>query len=216
MKRYILILTIFIISAVTSQHSLSPSEKTGVFLLVDNEAPIILIHSPQPIAYNNASPLLVNFTVIEPSLDSIWYSLNSENNISISSQFYLSLPEGDYNLKIYANDSRNRQNYSEVNFIINNSVPIQPPSPPGGGSSGGSSGGADIGNIRPIEEESKTPLDDIIKPEIRNPDEQKININFQTNLLFLIFLIFLIIIIILIIYRFIKKNNKKQKWKRKR
>lgn len=138
--------------------SLSPID-VGV-TVQDNGFPRITILTPQNTSYNNATPLLVNYTIIEPTLDSIWYSLNSQPNITITGPFSLSFAEGSYNLKIYANDSINRINSSEVSFFMNASLapfcgdticnfPTEdcsvcptdcgscPPSPPGGGGGGG-------------------------------------------------------------------------------
>ncbi len=147
MKR--LIIFLLLISLASAQQSLSPSERTGVFILVDNDYPIINIISPLTTTYQS-SQILVNYTIIEHSLDSVWYSLNDEKNISISSHFYLSLNEGNYALKIYANDSFGRVNFSEVQFNVTTAQ--LPPSSGNQGSSSGSSGGSS----QPTLEENRT------------------------------------------------------------
>ncbi len=224
MKKETLIIAIFLISFVSAQQSLSPSERTGIFILVDNTPPIITILSPQPTNYNNATSLLGNFTIADPSLDSVWYSLNDKENITITSYFYLSLSEGNYNLKIYANDSRNRQNFSEVNFKIDNSIPS--PQPPSSASSGSGSGGSGPSgpdsfskekNDSSIQNEhnQKEPEKNITKNESSeknippniSTEQQRIKASYQ-----LIFIILILIIIIIIIsYKFIKNLNKKRK-----
>jgi len=117
-----LIVILFSISVVSGQGFLSPSEGTDVEVTVDGEFPVINILSPKNTTYNNATPLLVNYTVFDLTLDSVWYSLNGGKNLSVSGLFNLELAEGDYVLRIYANDSFNRVNFSEVSFSINNSA----------------------------------------------------------------------------------------------
>lgn len=143
-----------------AQNQFSPSD---VSVTIDESYPIIIISHPTNTNYNNATPLSVNFSIIEISLDSIWYWLNNGMNISINGNFTLNLPEGSYRLRIYANDSLNRINFSEVNFTINNSINFCgnfvcnqeenciscpqdcgscPPSGSSGGSGGSSGGGS--------------------------------------------------------------------------
>jgi len=232
MKRLIFLLLLLLPLAVA--YLLSPSERTGIFILVDNTPPIITILSPQPTSYNNATPLLANFTITDPSLDSIWYSLNDKENISITSYFYLSLPEGDYNLKIYANDSHNRQNFSEVNFTINNSIPFcgdnicsplescslcpvdcgECQSPPPQSDSGGP--------IPPKDKKISEKEDNKTQPAKENITQNesaeilpKPDVRIE-NLKTILFLLFLLIILVLIIfYKLVKKLKKKKKRKKK-
>ena len=121
---YILLsLIFFLIPFSQAQQSLSPSEQSDIRIVIDGESPIVNIINPKNTVYNNVTPLLVNYTILDIALDSIWYSINDQENVTIFAPFYISLPEGNYALKIYANDSANRINFSEVNFIINNSAP---------------------------------------------------------------------------------------------
>lgn len=163
MKR--LIVFLLLISLASAQQSLSPSERTGVFILVDNNYPIINIISPITTTYPNSAQILVNYTIIEHSLDSVWYSLNDKENISISSHFYLSLNEGNYALKIYANDSFGRVNFSEVQFNVT-TAPLPPPSG-NQGSASGSSGGSS----QPIPKENKTETNQTALNTIKEPKE---------------------------------------------
>jgi len=157
---------IFVSVVYAESDSLSPFGESDVSIVVDNSAPIVVIFSPKNITYNNATLVFVNYSVVDISLDSVWYSLNEGSNISVSEPFYLNLAEGDYLLRIYANDSLNRVNFSEVSFSVDNSVVFcgndfcaveedcstcaadcgvcTPPPPPGGdgdGTSGGTGGG---------------------------------------------------------------------------
>lgn len=122
MKKIILFLTILFLISLSNADYLSPSEKTSVSILVDNTPPIITIITPKNITYSNTTQLLINYTILDPSLDTAWYSLNNENNLTITSPFYLTLAEGDYILRISANDSANRVSHTEVLFSINNSA----------------------------------------------------------------------------------------------
>ena len=105
--------------SVSSSAALSPTDAS---VIIDTKPPVITILNPLNLTYNNATPLLVNYTIFDLTLDSTWYSLNSQPNISITSPFSLSLAEGNYHLVIYANDSANRINFSEVNFNMNASA----------------------------------------------------------------------------------------------
>ncbi len=113
---------IFVSIALASAATLSPSEQSDVSVPVDRDFPIIEIHSPQNTTYNNATQILINFTITELTLNAIWYSLNYEQNITISQPIYLNFSEGNYVLTIYANDSLNRVNSSQVSFTINNTI----------------------------------------------------------------------------------------------
>jgi len=100
-------------SILANDTSLSPSDFSVV---VDTHAPEITILSPLNTTYNNAEPILVNYTIRDPTLAYIWYSLNEAANITITEPFNLTLGEGFQHLILYANDSFNRTNFSEVYF----------------------------------------------------------------------------------------------------
>ncbi|MFH1585845.1 MAG: hypothetical protein ABIB79_03695 [archaeon] len=172
MKRVILICLLLgfsLLFVFINRTSLAPSEQTDVSVNVDALPPIINIITPQEINYNNATPTFINYTIQDLSHDSTWYSLNEGPNIAITGYFYLNLAEGNYNLKVYANDSFGRINFSEVQFTVNNSLPYCgndycdltedcsscpedcgncPPTPPSS-SGGGSGGGGGSGNDTP-------------------------------------------------------------------
>jgi hypothetical protein len=122
MRKVLMVLFAFMFVSLVSANGLSPSENTDVIVTVDGEAPLIIIYEPQNITYNNATPILVNYTIIEQSLDSAWYWLNNSNNITINGSFFLEIPEGNYQLRIYANDTLGRVNFTDVNFTVDNSI----------------------------------------------------------------------------------------------
>jgi len=92
--------------AETSDTLLSPEE---VSVIVDGEAPIIQISSPKNITYSNVNPILVNYTVIDITLDLVWYSLTYRNITSTL-----------FNHTIYSYSSAMRPFFnSQWNFINN-------------------------------------------------------------------------------------------------
>ena len=102
--------------------NLVSAPESEVDVVIDGDAPSIIILSPGPINYRNNSPILANYNVFDQTHDSTWYWLNNGINASINSSFYLNLAEGNYVLRIYANDSLSRINFSEVSFTVNNSL----------------------------------------------------------------------------------------------
>ncbi len=123
LKRGTIILIIFLSLnfVLAEQTSLSPSDAS---VTVDTSAPIVQIINPQNTTYSSSSQIFVNYSIFDPTLDSIWYSLDSGTNTSISNPFYLSLTEKDYHLVIYANDSFNRMNFSEISFSVEDIDPF--------------------------------------------------------------------------------------------
>jgi len=120
MKKNLVIFFIILLELISANStSFSPSD---VFVIVDGEAPIVKILTPKNTTYNNETPIEVNYTINDVSFDSAWYSLNSKNNITVLGNFSLNLDQGSYHLIIYANDSFNRINFSEVFFEVNNLI----------------------------------------------------------------------------------------------
>ena len=116
----ILILSVFLIfKIITPNLQLSPIKQTNVLVVIDNDFPTVYIHSPTNITYNQTN-ILINYTIIDQTLDSVWYSLNNEKNITIHGPFYINTSENNYTITIYANDSLNRINYSTIFFSITN------------------------------------------------------------------------------------------------
>ena len=230
MKNIILLsLILFLIPFSQAEQSLSPSGQSDIRIVVDGEPPVVNIINPKNTVYNNATPLLVNYTIFDVTHDSTWYSINNQENITISAPFYINLPEGNYLLVIHANDSFNRINFSEVNFTINNSAPFcgnavcnigescsncpidcsQCPSQ-GGSSSGGASGTqpSTIPENKINETEPLSGRDISYEEKERIPSgkiQEKIKTNYQT--LFYISSILILVIIIFIIL----KNKKRRK-----
>src|SRR3989338_8081425 len=122
-RKVVFLIVLFLVSlAGAVEESLSPSNDADVSVTVDGDTPEIVIHTPENKTYNNLTLIFVNYTVRDVSHQATWYSLNLANNLSVSGLFNLSLAEGNYLLRIYANDSFGRENYSEVSFSVNNSI----------------------------------------------------------------------------------------------
>ncbi|NVM46832.1 MAG: hypothetical protein HWN79_18145, partial [Candidatus Lokiarchaeota archaeon] len=85
----------------------------------DPDIPIITVNSPNDYTTFASQPF-INLTIDEPNLDKVWYRINS-NLIDITdnlTQFIVlyiwnSLPEGDFNVELFANDTQGNIN----NFI---------------------------------------------------------------------------------------------------
>lgn len=222
---------------IVSSAELSPSEQSNFRIAVDGDSPIINIINPKNTTYSNQVPLLVNYTVFDSTLDSTWYSLNNEKNISISNPFYLALQEGNYKLRIYANDSFNRINFSEVSFRINNSVPFCgdyscnlnencnscpfdcgscPSSAPGTGSGGGgflAKPGTPSSNETSKEKPKSTrTLNESEKPSEQNITEIPfIRTKFSyTSLIVILGIVIILIVILIWIFLYLKTKEKKK------
>ena len=233
MHKLAFLFALLLLINIGSSAQLSPSEQSNIRVAVDGDSPIISIMSPKNITYGNAT-ILINYTISDITIDSAWYSLNNKENISISNPFYLALPEGSYNLRIYANDSSNRINFSEVFFRINNSVPfcgdvncnsgedcsacpIDCGSCPTSASGAGGGGGMPpkSNKSEDLENKSKKPIPASIIPieNKENKSGQPISAGREreVNYAFLIIGIFLILIVTLIgIFLYLKTKVKKK------
>ncbi|MFA5020359.1 MAG: hypothetical protein WC533_04665 [Candidatus Pacearchaeota archaeon] len=137
-----------------------------------NFPPIIYIYSPEERIYEYNESLSLNFSVSDEdnNLDSCWYNLEGEENISLVNcqNITFNLSEGNHVLFLYANDSYGEEANNSVNFSV--SIPVAIPitrdlSGGGGGSGGGSSGGGSSdGNLGNNFDESviNSSLEDLI------------------------------------------------------
>lgn len=124
MKRGIIpILIILFLSFINAQGDVS--KETNISVIVDEDPPIINIISPISINYINTSPIKVNFTVEDITLEETWYSFDlGKTNVSVyTTTFDLNLAEDNYTFRIYAKDAAGWENFEEVNFTVNNSLP---------------------------------------------------------------------------------------------
>jgi hypothetical protein len=238
---YILLFLITLSMVSASEHKLSPSEGTDVSVTVDNDFPSVIIVSPINANYNSANPLLINFTIIDNSPESSWYSLNGQPNITMSSPFFLNLAEGSYNIIIYAEDTLNRINYTQISFTLDNSLsfcnnllcdisetcstcptdcgPCQNTQSNDGGGSGGGTISTENSN-KQIEENSsniKENLSEESKPENKIISDKETNPTNRSSFQLLtpyVTSITIIIIIVLIIFLTIKFISAKKRRKK--
>ncbi len=176
--------------------------------------PILTIISPENTTYST-STIFLNYSV-RNEVESVWYNLDSLENITITSPLYFSAAEGSHILYLYANNSQGTS-FKSVIF----SIEIE--TPPSGGSNGGGGGGG-AGEVEPIKEnitipeevspnltDQEIPENITQKPEEKPTSTREITIKFLISLLLLVLLIILVIILIIITKRRLKKEKQKKK-----
>ncbi len=178
--------------------------------------PILTIISPENITYSTLT-ILLNYSA--KNAETVWYNLDSIENITITSPLYFNISEGPHILHLYAKNSLGE---SAKSVIF--SIKIEISQPPFGGSEGGGGGGG--GGAEPLEENittpqetqknatgQETPENRTQKPEEKPTSTREITIKFLISLLFLVLLIILVILLIVIIKRKLKKEKQKKKKK---
>lgn len=80
--------------------------------------PVLFIDQPTNTTLNFLNPDF-NFTIEEDNLDVSWYSINDTENITLTTNISLSIGEGNYIVKLFANDTNgNGENQTSVSFVI--------------------------------------------------------------------------------------------------
>ena len=212
MKTQIFTLIILISLNLASAQILSPSESSDIRIGIDGDSPIINIISPENITYNTAS-ILINYTIQDLTPDTTWYSINHIKNITITAPIIITLIEGNYIITIYANDSFNRINSSEVNFTIEN-IPKE-----GSNNNQGRGGGGSSRETTPqenLQEDTNKPdyqeKQNLTRPHNQTEPETLINKPEQEiKFTYPITTILLLLIILIIIFLTIKRKKKKIK-----
>jgi YVTN family beta-propeller protein len=93
----------------------------------DTTAPGIKISTPQEGKSYNTSTIALNVTADE-SIDTWQYSINGTANVTFTSNTTLSsLPDGNHNVTVYANDSAGNMGSALVNFSIDTTVDMIAP-----------------------------------------------------------------------------------------
>ena len=103
---------------ITCFDTLGQSSNLTITLFKDTIAPVITINSPVNNTYWNLAPYL-NVSAVDPNLNTTWYSVDNvnvtlQNNIrqQLDNSIWNNLPdEGQFEVKIYANDSFGHLNY---------------------------------------------------------------------------------------------------------
>ncbi|MEK6845073.1 MAG: hypothetical protein AABX44_02340 [Nanoarchaeota archaeon] len=111
---------------------------------INNSAPNLIISSPQSGSIYSKNNLSLNFSVLdlENNLDSCWYEFGNVNTSLLNCEniTFIISGNGNYSLVVYANDSLNYLNSSNINFTI--SIPEVSSDSDAGSSGGSGSGGS--------------------------------------------------------------------------
>jgi len=96
---------------------------------VDANPPDVLIIHPKNITYSNNNSIPLNYTIYDKTsnVDSIWYTIDNTNNVSLSGNITFNTSEGSHILRLFANDTNSYLNNTEsVTFLINttNNAPV--------------------------------------------------------------------------------------------
>ncbi|TFG22030.1 MAG: DUF1349 domain-containing protein [Promethearchaeota archaeon] len=104
-----------------SNDSLGNINDTCIWTLIkDTKAPSIIVNEPlAEISYNN--PPIINLTISDPHLDTIWYTFDNGTTIfycedidQIDEDVWNALSKGKLRLRFYANDTADNEAYEEV------------------------------------------------------------------------------------------------------
>ncbi|PIN89817.1 hypothetical protein COU60_02725, partial [Candidatus Pacearchaeota archaeon CG10_big_fil_rev_8_21_14_0_10_34_76] len=100
------------------------STVTRSIILVDLNAPSLVLVEPQNTTYTFNESLPLNFAVSDFNLDSCWYNLNKGVNVSLSgcANSTFDTFEGSNTLYFYINDTLGNFNLDSVTFNVNNSL----------------------------------------------------------------------------------------------
>jgi len=96
-------------------------------ILIDTIPPSLDILSPENLTYDFNESLSLNFTVIDPLLESCWYTLDGGpvNLITGCANTTINVSEGSHTLALFANDTAGALNDSEtVTFLSDISFPL--------------------------------------------------------------------------------------------
>jgi hypothetical protein len=96
-------------------------------LRVDTSDPIVSLVYPTNITPYSENVTELNFTIIDPTLQSCWYSLNDGiSNVSTPCDQNISglnAGNGQHNWTVYANDSFGHESFDRVMFEVNTDIP---------------------------------------------------------------------------------------------
>ncbi len=96
------------------------SVSTTISVYVDPDTPVIYIASPLNKTYNYNTSIELNFTVIDSTLDKIYYNIDNGTNITITANTTFSVTSNQsHKLTLFANDTTGRLNSTSVTFSIN-------------------------------------------------------------------------------------------------
>jgi hypothetical protein len=97
-------------------------------LYKDTNAPSVIINSPANLTYWNAEPP-INISAFDPNLDTIWYRVGVTNETLVNgveenllTSIWTSLPEGAFQIEIYANDTYGNVNNAYVLTLYKDTI----------------------------------------------------------------------------------------------
>jgi len=96
----------------------------------DTAIPMITIIAPLVNEYLSGPPMY-NITIVEPNIDSYWYTIDGGvTNITLSAfsgvlgSEWLAALDGPITIRFYANDSNSNENFAEITIIKDSTTPI--------------------------------------------------------------------------------------------
>lgn len=109
-----------------SNDSLNNINFSSITFFVDSIAPSLNIEEPQSKTYGKNASLSLNFSASDTNLQSCWYNLNNNQNISLpncqNTTFNVTI-DGNYNLSLFANDSLGNIAKQNTSFSVITTAP---------------------------------------------------------------------------------------------
>jgi len=88
---------------------------------IDNGPPLLVIGEPQNTTYDaSTTTVYLNLSTYDIFLDSTFYSLDGATNTTFTGNTTVSVTQGSHTLTVYANDTSNNINQTEITFFIDN------------------------------------------------------------------------------------------------
>jgi hypothetical protein len=95
------------------------TQSVGMNIMIVVYFPTLIINSPKNETYLTNESFLLNYSVNNE--ESVWYSLDNLENITIDSFITLNLSQGSHTLFLYANSSFGNITKKNVSFVVNSS-----------------------------------------------------------------------------------------------
>jgi len=92
---------------------------TNVTFFVDSIAPSVFLDEPQNLTYTTNLSIGLNYTTIDTNPDAVWYNLDDGTNTTLTANITFNTATGSHILYLFANDTLNNINETNVTFNIN-------------------------------------------------------------------------------------------------
>ena len=109
-----------------SNDSLNNINTSKVAFFIDSIPPSLTMSHPESKAYGTNTSLPLNFAISDTYLQTCWYNLNNEINISLpncQNTTFNASTDGNYNLSLFANDFLGNTANSSISFSIITTAP---------------------------------------------------------------------------------------------